>query len=544
MRFVADQRGSVMVLAALSFSTTLGVAAIGLDLGLLYNAKRKAQGAVDLAALSAAADLQRADATARRTLADNAYGAASAISVRTGSYTRPSSTAPAGRFVGGTAFPNAAHVTLTSSYPTIFARAIGWSSAHEFGVSSTAATTRFGAFSLGSGIASLHGGIANALLGAMLGTNLSLSVLDYDALLSTQVDAFRFLDALGAQLGLNALTYNELIAASVSPSQALSALAATAPAGTASDALRRMAAATFGDARRLPIGGLIDLGAAADLPLYRGSQGPAIGLQAVVSALASLANGDRLVSVDLGAAIPGLVNVRLSARIGQRLQNSGWVAVGDAKATLRAAQVRVLVNAQVKAPLDLGTLSLPIYVEAGSAQATLRSVSCTFGAAKQRAMELDVQPGLFSLNLANVNAASLRTDGPPTGLNQAAELLTLKLPPFSIGGKASLTVGSSRAQTVAFTETDIARFSPRTVVSTDMIGSSVASLLGNTTLTLNGTSLVPLTTLRPLLLATLSGAAAPIDLVLDSTLRTLGVRLGSATVIAEGARCEQAVLVQ
>lgn len=77
-----------------------------------------------------------------------------------------------------------------------------------------------------------------------------------------------------------------------------------------------------------------------------------------------------------------------------------------------------------------------------------------------------------------------------------------------------------------------------------MVGSSVASLLGNADLELNGTSVVPLTALRPLLSATLSAAAAPLDLVLDSTLRALGIRVGSATVMPEGARCEQAVLVQ
>lgn len=41
MRFASDERGSVMVMAAFSLTMMLGVAAIGLDLGLLYNVKRK-----------------------------------------------------------------------------------------------------------------------------------------------------------------------------------------------------------------------------------------------------------------------------------------------------------------------------------------------------------------------------------------------------------------------------------------------------------------------------------------------------------------------
>lgn len=455
MRFASDQRGSVMVMAALSFSTMIGVAAVGLDLGMLYHAKRKAQGAVDLAALSAASDLKQAETAARQSLADNRYGVPNAVSVQLGTYTRPDSGSPAGRFVSGAQSPNAVHVTMKTSHPTIFARIVGWSPAFDVGVSSTAATTRFGAFGLGSGVASLHAGIANALLGSMLGTNLSLSVLDYDALLSNHVDAFRFLDALGTKLDLQAATYNDLIATSALTSQVLSALAMTAPAGTASDALRRMANATLGDGRQIPIGALIDLGDAAALPLSRGSTGPAVELMAMVAALASVANGDHIVSADLGAAILGLANVRVSVRVGRRRQSSGWVAVGSPQATLRGAQTRVLLEAQVKAPLNLGNLSLPIYAEVASAEASLRSISCSAGASRQRTMELDVRPGLFSLNLADVIPRSLGAEGVPAGLNQSANLLALKLPPLSIRAKADLRVGSTRTQTVAFTETDI-----------------------------------------------------------------------------------------
>lgn len=544
MRFSSDERGSVVVLAALGFTAMIGVAAVGLDLGALYNAKRKAQGAVDLAALNAASDLTLADTAARKSLSDNHYAQASTVAVELGSYTRATNGSPAGRFVSGAASPNAVRVSLKTASPTLFARMVGWSGAFDVGVSSTAATTRFAAFSLGSGVASLNGGIANALLGEMLGTTVSLSVLDYDALLSMHVDGFRFLDALGTRIDMPTASYNDLVAASARPSQILSALAAAAPAGTASDALRRLATATGGDGRRFPVNQLLDLGDAASLSPSRGSAGPSIEALGTVSALASLLNGDRVVSLDLGATIPGLAGLRLSARIGMRRQSSGWVAVGGPKATLRSAQVRVLLDARLNAPLNLGSLSLPVYVEAGYAQATLRSVSCAAGSTRQRRMELDVQPGLFSLSLANVTAAGLGATAAPPGSDEPATLLALKLPPLAIRAKANLKVASPRAQTAAFTEDDIVRNRPRTVVTTDMIGSAVGTLIGNTDLDINGTSLVPLTTLRPLLTATLSAAAAPLDLVLDTTLRTLGIRLGSATVAPEGARCEQAVLVQ
>ncbi len=45
----------------------------------------------------------------------------------------------------------------------------------------------------------------------MLGTRLSLTTLDYTALLSTRVDALRFLDALAAGLGRPVGRYAEIL---------------------------------------------------------------------------------------------------------------------------------------------------------------------------------------------------------------------------------------------------------------------------------------------------------------------------------------------
>ncbi|TXN36395.1 hypothetical protein FV225_15305, partial [Methylobacterium sp. WL93] len=47
--------GSVAVLVALGATALMGAAAVGIDLGMVVQAKRKAQGAVDIAAMLAAA---------------------------------------------------------------------------------------------------------------------------------------------------------------------------------------------------------------------------------------------------------------------------------------------------------------------------------------------------------------------------------------------------------------------------------------------------------------------------------------------------------
>ena len=53
------------------------------------------------------------------------------------------------------------------------------------------AAAQFAAFTIGSGTAALDGGIANAVLGALLGARLSLQIADYNALASARVDGLR-----------------------------------------------------------------------------------------------------------------------------------------------------------------------------------------------------------------------------------------------------------------------------------------------------------------------------------------------------------------
>jgi len=68
------------------------------------------------------------------------------------------------------------------------------------------------AFSVGSRLASLNGGILNALLGGLLGGNISLSVMDYNSLVSADVDVLSFTDALATQLHLTGVSYSDVLA--------------------------------------------------------------------------------------------------------------------------------------------------------------------------------------------------------------------------------------------------------------------------------------------------------------------------------------------
>ncbi|MGU3540542.1 TadG family pilus assembly protein [Methylobacterium sp. A54F] len=544
LRLRREQGGTVAVLVGLGATVLMGAAAVGIDLGQVVQARRRAQGAVDVAALVAAANPAQAEALARRSLADNGYAGATPITIAPGAYAGDAAVAPGSRFRPGAAPANAVRVNLRTSVPTHFARVVGLAPSVEVRVAGTAATAQFAAFTLGSGTAALDGGVANAVLGAMLGTRLSLSVLDYNALLSAQVDAFRFLDALGTSLGVQAASYSDVVRMDASVGQIVSSLR-TALQGEANVAFAVSALASLGAAlpsasASVPVSRVVDLGDAAALAPGRGSAGPRVGAMDLISGAAAVANGQRQVSVDLGASIPGLLATRLTLAVGERRQSSGWVQPGSANATLHTAQTRLLIEATLAAPLGLGGLSLPLYAEIAPAQASLRAVTCPWSNPAQRRVSLDAQPGLLNLAIADVPRSAIAVGAATPDLGRGAALLSLPL--LTVRGQARASLTGAVPQTLTFSDDDISRRVVRTVSSTGLTQSLTGSLIQGLNLDINGLNLLP--ALRPALATTLSLAAPALDLVLDGTLRALGLRLGYADVTVDGTRCDQAVLVQ
>lgn len=538
-RFGSDRRGTVAVTVGLACSVLLGMAALGIDLGTIVHAKRKAQGAADVAAMLAATDPTQADALARRSLADNGY-ADGVATVSTGRYAGEGRVAPAQRFTAGGGPINAVRVNLKSSVRASFTQFIGLPARYDIAATGTAASVQLAAFTIGSGAAALDGGIANAVLGAMLRTNLSLSAMDYNVLLSARVDSYRVLEALGA--GSNALSFNDILSTKVRFDQVLIAMKAAGGAEFGAGAIDRMLApGPSGD--RFRLGDLLDLGDAGALSPGSGTRGPSIGAMDTISAAASLANGDRQVQVDLGARIPGLLSTKLTLGIGERRQSSGWVQPGTPGATVRTAQTRLLIEARLAAPLGLGTsLTLPLYAEAAYAQASLRSTTCPWSQPSRRQVRLDVQPGLLDLAIANVSPSAIVRDAGQPDLSRDANLLTTPLPLLTITGRAHATLASPAPQTLTFSDDDITNHRTKRISSNNLNEALTKSLIDTMSLNVVGLGVGPL--LRPALKATLSAAAPALDLVLDNTLRTLGIHLGYADVTVDGTRCDHAVLVQ
>ncbi|MCJ2066390.1 pilus assembly protein TadG-related protein [Methylobacterium sp. J-088] len=538
-RFGTARGGNVAILVALGSTFLLAAGAVGVDLGLVFQERRKAQAAADIAAMMGAIDPTQANTMARRSLGDNGYGSAVAT-VDPGTYDASvPGVAPANRFHPGSSPANAVRVGLSTAVPITFGRTIGLAGSIPLRVVGTAASAQFAAFSIGSGTLQVSNGITNALLGAMLGAQLSLSVSDYNALLGTRVDGLRVLDALATSLNLAAANYTDLAQANASVGQVLMALRVAAQGNSgAVNALTGILNALPNAGPTVPIGQVDPLGDAAALAPQRGLAGASVDVMSVLGATAALANGQTQISVDLGATIPGLLSTRLTVAIGERRRSSGWVRPGGPNATIQTAQTRLLIEATASAPLGLGTLTIPIYAEVAPAQATLQALSCIGGA---RQVTISAQTGLATLAVANVARSAITGGSTGPNLSQPATLIALLLPPVSVTGRAVATIGST-TQTLVFNEADIANHTVKTVSSTGLTQSLTGSLLNSLTLNINPIGLGPL--LQTPLSATFAALTPALDLVLDSTLRSLGLHLGYADIDIDGVLCSQAVLVQ
>lgn len=227
-RFAQDRRGNVSILAAFGLIAMTGFAALGVDLGSIFADRRRLQAMTDLAAITAASNLQKAKAGAAATLQKNNIPASALVSVETGAYTPTPLLGPDKRFDPSSGITaNAARVTLQSQTPLFFGKLVTGSDSYTINTTATAATTAMASFAIGSRLASLNAGLLNSILGSMLGTTLSLSVMDYQSLLDAKIDALAFLKSLASKVNVTAGTYTDLLNTSASISNILQAVLAT-----------------------------------------------------------------------------------------------------------------------------------------------------------------------------------------------------------------------------------------------------------------------------------------------------------------------------
>ncbi len=564
-RWRKDNRGVTALVVALSF-TALGMAtAVSIDLGSLFLNARRLQGMADLSAMAAAqglttgttsaADITAANTAATNTVAVNPWPYAVATTVTPGVYSPDPTLSVANRFTATTTSPNAAKVSLTAPVKLIFVGLLIGNPTLQLTRTATAASTQLTAFSIGSGLATLNGGIANALLSALTGSSVSLSVMNYNALLGANVDLFSYMSALSTRLNLTAGSYNSLLSGQVSMPTALAALSDTLNAegqSSAAAAVNQLVSASV-SAPNVQLSALFNLGPYANQDNSNFSTGGAsvsLNAMSTISALLQAANGARQLQLNLGASIPGVTAVTAYLAIGQRPSNSPWIAITNANnVVVSTAQMRLYLTASVSANgLIPGLLSitLPAYVELASAQAKLASLQCAATPSQQN-VTLSVLPSLGQIAIAQVaNTSTLQNFTQPVTLQSAQLLNVAGLVTASVYADVNLGGGSNGWQSVSFSGTDIANDTMKSVSTQNLLQATLGSLLGNTSINVNVLGLglgLGTSGLQQSLATLLTPVASGLDGVVDQLTSLAGVQLGVADVWVNGLRCQGAALV-
>lgn len=537
---IRDRRAGTGLLVAALLPVLIGMAAFAVDLGAAQLEARRLQGIADSAAMAAATSPASAQAAAAAVVAAARFPHAVTVTATPGIY--DATRALRQRFTAGTQGAQAARVTLAARSPTFFARIFGIRST-EIRRSATATQTNLAAFSIGSGLASLKGGIANSLLSALTGSSVSLSVMDYNALAGARIDLLDYIDALRTGASLQAGSYDSTLDAQVTTPQLLNALADALPAADAGQASAIRGIAAHVGPTSVQLSSLIDLGPLGSQA--EGGHGVArVDALALLSAIAQIGNGGRQVQIDLGASVAGLSQTRVWLAIGQRPANSPWLTVtATGTPIIRTAQMRLYIEASLvnlSLPL-LGTLAaikVPIYVELASAEAKLDAIDCS----ASRSVTLDARPSPGQAAVATIDPARLNDFSRPVPLSTATILGT---PLLAVDARANLDLGAAQNwQPVRFTQGDIDSGTWKSVSSDALVGGIAASLIAKIQLTVRLIGL-PID-LSPLLQAIgqqLNILAPLVDNVIDTVTGLVGLHLGEADVRVTGLRCGTAALV-
>jgi uncharacterized membrane protein len=549
-RFFGNEAGNMAILFAAGMGISAVIAAFAVDAAALYHEKRVLQAAVDLAAITAARDPANGAALALAVLEDadvlppgttpamltDPHGM-SRLLVESGHYAPDPSIAPAARFTAGAEPVNAVRVRARKPGRLYFASS--WSPLPVVGASAVATATPRVAFSVGSRVARLHGGIANALLDRLLGTSLDLRIADYNALADADIELLGFMDALAGEMGISAGTYAEMLSARASHGEVAAALAETLDG--AAGAAAGLIAGLAGSADIVPVGRLIDLGDLAGLAIGSGGANLFTGVSALdlLAASAVVAEGTRQVDLALTAGVPGLAGIDVELIVGEPPQGGAWFAVGPTGTVARTAQVRVHVTARLFGGVALlgAGVTLPLYLDIAHAEARVGVATCPTPEAPHGSATILARPGLLRLGIGAPD--DLRT-APPA---QPAHLVDVLL--LEITGRAYAEIAAGEAVPLAFSSEDIHAGETRTAATPALVTPLVGSLLDELELEIDvhGVGLGPTGLLRGALTALLAPVGPVLDAIITRALSALGIGLGEADVRVYGVTCSHPVLV-
>lgn len=559
-----DLRGQALLFGALVAPVIVVMAAFAVDIGAISHQKRQMQGLADLAAIAAAGNIDRAERAVYGVLTDNGFFLDEAedlegedkerlrmkrfenqVSVELGRYTSDEDIAFEARFEVGGVPANAVRVSLREDPERYFAAASD--NRDMVTARGTAMVSSRVAMSIGSRLARLQDGLVNEILTELTGSSIELTVMDYNALVDTDIDLFKFSEALASDLSLTAGTYEEVLDSRATFGQVLSAMAqASAGSLRGKTVLQSLASEPSVNALDVDLATLIDFGDAGRFQLGEPPSGLDLALEAVqmLSASAMVANGDRQLDLDLGASVPGLASAKVSLKVGERPQSTTWFSVTDeGDSMVSTAQLRLLIDTKIAPGGVLGgdLVRLPVYLELASAKARVADVICHQQNRSVQRVDIDVKPSIAELRIADVSGG-LQSWSETQNLAPAV-LLDAKL--ARVTGYSRTSLSSEAPQTLRFQASQIGG-GPKTAATTEPLEGALATAIGSLRLNVDvfGLSLLQPSAVTGAVEDALQGAAQPIDAIVSDLSDLLGISLGEADVWVHSAQCNRSVLVQ
>ncbi|HEV7313439.1 TadG family pilus assembly protein [Sphingopyxis sp.] len=532
---VRSRRASISITTAFATTMLIGAAAFAVDLGSLYLDRRKLQGIADAAAMAAAGRPGEEQAAAQRIIAANCdCGIRIAVLTR-GTYAADPGVQAEQRFSSGGSSPNAVRITLARDRPLFFGSFLTGRQDSIIRATATGARRGYAAFSLGSRVAAVNGGLPNALLSSLTGSQLSLSLMDYEALASTDVDLLAFSEALRTELNADVLTFGQTLDTQVTMPQVVSALA-KASDGRAATALEHIADRAL--PRSLLPSRAIDLGPRSSSIRVDPANPVNVNALSLLRAMLLLGNANRQVDLSVASNLPGGSGIDIALMIGEPPANSPLIAVTDTNdVVVRTAQVRLKLDTRIATPV--ASAHLPVLAELGSASARITDIDCRPNSSEAVSLGVVTSPAMLAIG--TVDDGDFRDMERPLDPKVAR---VVKLPLVTVDAEAELVLSDLAQKKVAFSRTAIDEGQVKTVSSTGLVAGAAKSLSDRMELHVNvlglGLNLKALT-------ATVGGAvalAAPVlDGVLSDLTGLLGVGIGQADARVNALRCGKARLV-
>ena len=562
--------GSINIIAALSAPVVLMMAAVGIDYSNLVLTKRALQQHADLAAIAGVSDIASAEAAVlahfgqndvdfavrdganmltfegsmafNETLAYEKYGGYA--EVERGHYTADATLPPEKRFIAG-AYPREALKVTIRHAPKLFFPGV-LTTAPRLGASGTASVGKVATVAISSRLASLNGGLLNRILSSLLGTSVSLSVMDSHALAATDVNVIAFAEQMAMDLHLEAVTYDKLLATEVSFNDILMALSKSpglnAPSQTA---LTRLAQQVSKSKARLKLDRLLSLA-----PYGKRRVGSLGGLELkasimeMINSAAAIANSGRQVSVDLDGTVPGLAEAKLTLLIGEPEVEAPSYALTRSGGTVRTAQTRVKLVTEVNGLSALAGLKLrlPLYVDIAKAEATIAAINCTGGlSANTASTDILAKPTLAEVTLGDLDeVAFFELKDTTVGMSTLIDTLLLR-----IRAKSRVTAADVKPTKLTFSASEIKAGKIKSVSTQSLLEPMTTSLFANLEVNVQvlSISLGTSDAVTKALSQSLAVVSKPLDEIIFGVLAVVGVKVGEADIRVGSARCKRPVLV-